>query len=98
MRRYGDYKGPMPGVRKGVLVAMADGRSTMYALNDLQARGTFLIGVGEEVYAGMLIGEHTREEVRCSALVVVVGFGSAHGPALFMPRPVVWLPTFVACS
>jgi GTP-binding protein len=43
------------------MVSTADGRSTMYALYDLLARGTFLIAPGEDVYTGMVIGEHSRD-------------------------------------
>ena len=40
---------------------MMDGRTTTYALNDLQSRGAFFIGPGEDVYAGMIIGENARD-------------------------------------
>lgn len=42
------------------MVSMADGRSTTYAMYDLLARGTFFIAPGEDVYGGMLVGEHSR--------------------------------------
>jgi GTP-binding protein len=40
---------------------MSDGRATLYALADLQQRGTFFIAPGEEVYGGMIVGEHSKE-------------------------------------
>jgi hypothetical protein len=49
-----------PFLPTGVLVSMADGRSTLHAMGDLQSRGTFFIEPGAEVYAGMVIGESTR--------------------------------------
>lgn len=49
---------PLPPA--GVLVSMADGRSTLHAMGDLQSRGTFFIEPGAEVYAGMVVGESTR--------------------------------------
>jgi predicted membrane GTPase involved in stress response len=58
--RYGPYRGPISGSRKGVLVSMSDGRSTTYAMYDLVQRGTFFIAPGEDVYAGMVVGENNR--------------------------------------
>lgn len=46
----------------GSLVAMEMGTATGYALSHLQARGTFFIDAGVEVYEGMVIGEHIRSE------------------------------------
>lgn len=71
LQRYGPFKGTISGSRKGVMVSMSDGRATMYALYDLLARGTFFIAPGDEVYAGMVIGEHTRYVV-CYTLVVIM--------------------------
>jgi GTP-binding protein len=42
-------------------VSMADGRATLYALHLLLPRGSFFIAPGEDVYAGMVVGEHTRD-------------------------------------
>ncbi|KXZ43834.1 hypothetical protein GPECTOR_79g113 [Gonium pectorale] len=60
--RYGPHKGPLDGVRKGVLVATGDGRASAYALGELQGRGSFFITPGTEVYGGMVVGEHSRED------------------------------------
>nr|VFJ93807.1 MAG: GTP-binding protein [Candidatus Kentron sp. LFY] len=46
--------------RNGVLVANGVGTSLGYALFNLQERGRLLIGPGEEVYEGMVVGLHTR--------------------------------------
>ncbi|WIA29502.1 hypothetical protein OEZ86_012003 [Tetradesmus obliquus] len=59
--RYGPYRGPISGSRKGVLVSMSDGRATTYAMYDLVQRGTFFISPGEDVYAGMVVGENNRD-------------------------------------
>eukprot|EP00775_Hariotina_reticulata_P011018 gene11018-11172_t len=59
--RYGPYRGPISGSRKGALVSMSDGRATTYALFDLLQRGTFFVSPGDEVYAGMVVGEHNRD-------------------------------------
>jgi GTP-binding protein len=55
------HKGPIPGRRNGVLVSMEDGVSVAYALFNLENRGRFFIGPGEQVYSGMILGEHTRD-------------------------------------
>lgn len=47
--------------RNGVLIAMAPGKALAYALFNLQERGRLFIGPGEEVYEGMVIGSHNRE-------------------------------------
>ena len=44
----------------GVLVSNGEGKSLGYALFNLQERGRLLIGPGEEVYEGMIIGIHSR--------------------------------------
>jgi GTP-binding protein len=44
----------------GVLVSMVNGKALAYALFNLQERGSLLIGHGEEVYEGMLVGIHSR--------------------------------------
>jgi len=44
----------------GALVADRRGRTTQYALQALQDRGTLFVGPGEEVYEGMIVGEHNR--------------------------------------
>jgi GTP-binding protein len=55
------HKGPIPGRRNGVLVSMEDGVSVPYALFNLEDRGRFFIGAGEQVYSGMILGEHSRD-------------------------------------
>ncbi len=54
------FRGPIPGRRRGVLIAMDSGRAVAYALFNLEERGRLFIGPGEEVYQGMIIGEHAR--------------------------------------
>ncbi|MDG1003662.1 MAG: translational GTPase TypA [Emcibacteraceae bacterium] len=57
---YGTYKGPLEGRRVGVLISMGGGKAVAYALWGLEDRGTILINPQEEVYEGMIIGEHAR--------------------------------------
>jgi GTP-binding protein len=61
-----DHYGPMKkgdyGQRvNGVLIANGAGKALGYALFTLQERGRLFIGHGEEVYEGMLIGIHSRD-------------------------------------
>ena len=55
------YKGPMPGRRSGVLISMENGLSVSYAIFNLEDRGRFFIGAQEDVYVGMILAEHNRE-------------------------------------
>ncbi|MCV6639192.1 translational GTPase TypA [Candidatus Albibeggiatoa sp. nov. NOAA] len=59
---YGPMKEGMIGQRiNGVLIANGAGKSLAYALFNLQDRGRLFIGHGEEVYEGMVIGIHSRD-------------------------------------
>jgi GTP-binding protein len=59
---YGPHKGGEIGQRKsGVLIANATGKALTNALFNLQSRGRLFIGHGVEVYEGMVIGIHARE-------------------------------------
>ncbi|HOZ89007.1 MAG TPA: translational GTPase TypA, partial [Bacilli bacterium] len=50
------------GERKlGVLVSMETGKTTAYALGGLEDRGIMFVGPGVDVYEGMIVGEHSRE-------------------------------------
>ena len=55
------FRGPIPGRRNGVLISMEDGDSVAYAIFNLEDRGKFFIGTGEQVYQGMILGEHSRD-------------------------------------
>lgn len=57
---YGPYKGELSSRTRGVLIASEPGPGTGYALLGLQDRGHFFIEPGEEVYMGMIVGEHCR--------------------------------------
>ncbi len=58
---YGSYKGDIPGRRRGVLIAYETGDATPYGLVSMEDRGTLFIKPGQNVYAGMIVGEHARE-------------------------------------
>ena len=55
------WKGPIQGRRVGVLISMENGVSVAYALWNLEDRGRLFIGAQEQVYEGMIIGEHSRD-------------------------------------
>ncbi len=55
------HKGPIPGRRAGVLISMENGTSVAFALWNLEDRGKMMIGAQEQVYTGMIIGQHSRE-------------------------------------
>ncbi|MFE3837017.1 translational GTPase TypA [Pseudogemmobacter sonorensis] len=55
------HKGPIQGRRQGVLISMENGVSVAYALWNLEERGKLFIGAQEQVYTGMVIGEHSRD-------------------------------------
>jgi GTP-binding protein len=57
---YKPWKGFIPGRINGVLMAKDAGTTTGYSLDKLQERGFFFVDPGEEVYAGMIIGENNK--------------------------------------
>ncbi|MBT0665398.1 translational GTPase TypA [Geobacter pelophilus] len=58
---YAPYKGEIPGRKNGVLIAMENGETTGYSLDGLQPRGILFLGPGIEVYGGMIIGQHAKD-------------------------------------
>ncbi|GKS12489.1 GTP-binding protein TypA/BipA [Paenibacillus chitinolyticus] len=59
---YGPYAGAGVGGRhEGVLVSMENGVATTYGLMSIEDRGTLFVTPATEVYEGMIVGEHTRD-------------------------------------
>jgi GTP-binding protein len=58
---YIPYQGEIPQRPTGALVSDRSGTTTTYALNSLQDRGILFVGEGVEVYEGMVVGEHSRD-------------------------------------
>ncbi len=54
------WQGEIAHGTTGALVADRNGRTTAYAIEHLQPRGTFFVGPGTEVYEGMIVGESSR--------------------------------------
>ncbi|HIT49227.1 MAG TPA: translational GTPase TypA [Candidatus Coprenecus stercoripullorum] len=59
-KEYEPYKGEIEKRNNGSLVSLETGLSVAYAMDKLQDRGRFFIDPGEEIYAGQVVGEHTR--------------------------------------
>lgn len=53
--------GNVGGRRQGVLVSMETGKATQYSITALEDRGVIFIEPGTEVYEGMIVGEHNRD-------------------------------------
>ncbi len=65
---YVDYQGEIPQRVSGALISDRQGTTTTYALDGLQDRGILFVPDGVEVYEGMIIGEHSRDndlDVNC---------------------------------
>jgi GTP-binding protein len=58
---YEPYKGDLSTRSRGALIALEDGMSVAYGMWKLQERSTFFIEPGVHVYAGMIVGENSRE-------------------------------------
>jgi GTP-binding protein len=58
---YIPYTGEIPQRATGALIADRQGTTTIYALNGLEDRGILFVPDGIEVYEGMVIGEHSRD-------------------------------------
>ena len=58
---HGPYKGDIEGRRNGALISTGQGEAVAYAIFNLQDRGTMFIDPQDKVYAGMLVGENSRE-------------------------------------
>lgn len=57
---YKPFKGEIQGRLKGSLVSLEAGQALAYSLDKLQDRGKFFIEPGDQVYKGMVVGEHNR--------------------------------------
>jgi GTP-binding protein len=58
---YQPVKGEISGRRAGVLIASETGTASTYGLLGLEDRGVLFITPGTEVYEGMIVGEHSRD-------------------------------------
>ena len=59
---FGAWAGDIPHRTSGALVADRQGETTAYALLNLQDRGEFFVGPGDDVYKGMIVGENNKPQ------------------------------------
>lgn len=61
-KEYEPWKGEIENRRNGSLIAMETGTAITYSIDKLQDRGKFFIEPNDDIYAGMVIGEYTRQD------------------------------------
>lgn len=89
---WGPWRGVIEDRQHGALISMVDGKTSAFALMNLEARGTLFIGSGEAVYGGMVIGESTRggdlmvNPVRGKKLTNMRASGKDDAVTLITPR------------
>lgn len=57
---WSEWAGDISYRKNGALVSDRKGKTTTYALFNLQPRGILFLGPGEDVYSGMIVGEHAK--------------------------------------
>lgn len=58
---YEEWKGPIDIRHKGVLISMINGEAVAYALANLEERGVLFVSPSDVVYAGMIVGENSKD-------------------------------------
>src|ERR1700722_18966623 len=82
----------MPGRSRGVMISNSPGKANGYGLFNLQERGSLFVKPGEEVYEGMVVGEHSRDNdmvvnaTKAKQLTNVRAAGSDENIILTPPR------------
>ena len=94
-KEYRPLAGDTVGERKlGVLVSMENGKSTAYALGQLEDRGVMFVEPGVDVYEGMIVGEHSHSNdlavnvVKGKNLTNTRSAGKDHTVVLKRPRAI----------
>ncbi|WP_340110867.1 translational GTPase TypA [Maribellus mangrovi] len=59
---YEPWKGELGVRRNGALISLETGTAIAYSIDKMQDRGKFFVDPGEDVYAGQVIGEYTRQD------------------------------------
>lgn len=89
---FGAWKGEIAKRQQGALISLCQGKTTPYAIFNLQDRGDLFVKPGEEVYEGMIVGENTRDNdlvinvTREKQLTNVRASGSDENVILIPPR------------
>jgi GTP-binding protein len=61
-KEYGPWAGAIETRTSGTLVSMESGPATGYSLETVQVRGRLFVGVGDQIYAGQIVGENPRKD------------------------------------
>jgi GTP-binding protein len=89
---YAPWKGEITGRTRGVLISMCSGTTNAYACFNLEDRGVLFTAPGDDVYEGMVCGEHNRENdllvnvTKAKQLTNVRASGSDENILLTPPR------------
>ncbi len=89
---FGPWKGELIGRTRGVLISNSPGKANGYGLFTLQERGSLFVKPGDEVYEGMIVGEHARDNdlivnaTKAKQLTNVRAAGSDENIILTPPR------------
>lgn len=89
---FAPWKGEMAGRARGVLISNSPGKANGYALFNLQERGSLFVKPGDEVYEGMVVGEHARDNdlvvnaIKAKQLTNIRAAGSDENIILTPPR------------
>jgi GTP-binding protein len=89
---FAPWKGDMPGRSRGVMISSSPGKANGYGLFNLQERGSLFVKPGDEVYEGMIVGEHSRDNdlvvnaTKAKQLTNVRAAGSDENIILTPPR------------
>lgn len=89
---FAPWKGDIASRLRGVMISNTPGKANGYALFNLQDRGTLFAKPGDEVYEGMVVGEHARENdlvvnpIKAKQLTNVRAAGSDENILLSPPR------------
>lgn len=89
---HGEYRGDVEGRRNGALISTDQGEAVAYAIFNLQDRGVMFINPQDKVYAGMIVGEHSRDNdleinvLRGKQLTNVRASGSDEAVRLVPPK------------
>ncbi|KAL0490982.1 GTP-binding protein TypA/BipA [Acrasis kona] len=92
--RYELHRGKLESQRKGMIISLAGGVATAYALRDIEARGVLFIGPQTPIYEGMIIGEHSRDAdcevnpARAKHLTNMRASGSEEAIRLELPKQI----------
>jgi GTP-binding protein len=62
LKGYEPWKGNLGVSRNGALISLETGTAIAYSIDKMQDRGRFFVNPGEDVYAGQVIGENTRQD------------------------------------